>query len=1439
MITASRPVQTLLSLPPRLPEYTPQSNALPVAGLPLDTDSASRPERFIESPAVRSLQSGKLQSSAPSSPSELSLDSKNVEYFTAAVFAGLKQQLPLFKEQKRLNPPGTTQEQLDQQSSERIANLLQTHPMKVEPGSAYARLNKLVEGGAVSLKQFIQDNGWNVPTDFGGLRNLLNYVRRPKHPTKTLGDYGGALSWPHPLSHEQLLETYYHPVRTLELPPDSELFGLLTSTLQLDSAEAADPKRVISALLNLPASQEVGRVLRVKADAVSTPGSDTDWLLAALHASLDRESVLGHVQPPPRNQIAGFDLADSRFWGKSPSTVMAGLTGHLKTLNRASEAMAPAAAQLLLAHKAPQFLVKDMPPGLALGSHSWVSLCTAVARIEAQAPGSASTMSYAQVMAFDNIAPVTRADQRVAQQAQQLAIIDWAVCRGIIPANPTDHYSREDLSHIRAVFDDEVGQLAQASATQRTDIPERKQITLDWLKEHFGAETDYEKKCIYRVPESRDSPGPYSVVDLAVEGRLLDAPEVIPYRNTFRAATTPRAVIAQWKSKDSAVPIAQIVNQAKTMTLPDFNQQFQAKVNAHLDQLETSQFSAITHMLTNMPLEDRKFLEYGKVEVYREELIHHQPLSPPYWRRGQPDDQKPLLVRTEHEDETRVYEVNPNHHKIIRRPDLERNFVVGHRAFTERFDLHRKPFDDDKIKVTSYADIPSNRRHIEKVSTEPEDGPLFAARPPTSAIPQTHGSSRTFRVAQLVRNNMYDEVREKIVRETRGLTTFESEVPPIRKIREFLLNLIPLRSAIVNFSRGNIDGGIQDLFFDTLGFVLAGASAAGQVGRVVNAAGSTAAKAWSVGRIVGLSAVGALSPIPGVEDAVARVGRSGVTRFKAALNQVRGSAGHYDVFKASRNYDAAATGISRINGEVVENVAVFHNSKWYAYDPKSGQPFGAALDDFTPSLRASDEHLESWKGAAAPMSDQSRRIREDFKALKGTLETGASRAQYHSGYATGDPFGVKGFSSKMNAEQVMKLAKTDGLSAAQVGALVRQEERLAVQHALKGVNQAQSVIEAAGGTLVANPQLFYLSQVDSLSQGQCAALSKIMASALEKDEAQTLIGNMFVAAAKPTHPASMAFAKTLQDVQKQVTTPTMFHAGNPTRQISHLELIEELARAKAPVTLMIDSPGHAMMAGMRLDGTNKQFFFYDPNVGLATFPSPSAMSDGMKGLFTQKKPATPYRSYSTSADTLEFKVSTHDSGWAKKASVHEDPVKRLYETPLDTSTPSAGQALAGSAPVMPERVYVPVTESAQSVDATSTLYTRGISDCTALAVLTDLKDGIYHKRTLIHLQGGVADPLMLPLLKQLDASLDDGGKVIFIGGDNARSAQGLASSLKQTVGDVQPLRDIINRQPQSTVIATASGVDIKPDGSFELIEGGYPPQILDAAMKQQVYDRID
>jgi len=115
MITVNMRSPDFSVSPPLPADAQPVSNTPPRSTPALQTAVTSRPKRAIQPPVNASLQA-RGQAVSP--------DNKNVEHFTQAVLTGLDQQLPLFREQKRLNPPGMTQEQVDQQFNERIANLL-------------------------------------------------------------------------------------------------------------------------------------------------------------------------------------------------------------------------------------------------------------------------------------------------------------------------------------------------------------------------------------------------------------------------------------------------------------------------------------------------------------------------------------------------------------------------------------------------------------------------------------------------------------------------------------------------------------------------------------------------------------------------------------------------------------------------------------------------------------------------------------------------------------------------------------------------------------------------------------------------------------------------------------------------------------------------------------------------------------------------------------------------------------------------------------------------------------------------------------------------------------------------------------------------------------------------------------------------------------------
>lgn len=168
----------------------------------------------------------------------------------------------------------------------------------------------------------------------------------------------------------------------------------------------------------------------------------------------------------------------------------------------------------------------------------------------------------------------------------------------------------------------------------------------------------------------------------------------------------------------------------------------------------------------------------------------------------------------------------------------------------------------------------------------------------------------------------------------------------------------------------------------------------------------------------------------------------------------------------------------------------------------------------------------------------------------------------------------------------------------------------------------------------------------------------------------------------------------------------------------------------------------------------------------------------------------------------------------------EKPV--FYRTKVDYQPRTYGPPKIKPASAKPVEVLMGYSHTAE--DAHSVLSTRSLTDCSALAVLSDLKDGVYQKRTLMHLTGsnleyGLFDNDTYQLLDELDRSLANGGKVIFVGGVESQSTAGMGSVLDQSYQGKKPLLDLLRKPGVDTVIASSLGVDINPDGTFKLIEG--------------------
>jgi hypothetical protein len=192
--------------------------------------------------------------------------------------------------------------------------------------------------------------------------------------------------------------------------------------------------------------------------------------------------------------------------------------------------------------------------------------------------------------------------------------------------------------------------------------------------------------------------------------------------------------------------------------------------------------------------------------------------------------------------------------------------------------------------------------------------------------------------------------------QARGLTTQDKHDNKIEAVTEFALNLVPFRSAIVNFQKGNYTEGTLDLALDAFGFLTAGAGAAGKVIKVAGGGLSTASKLLRVANIIGSATIGVLNPLSGLGDALV-----GGSRFAAKgigfvtskgikyVNSLRGATGNYDLLKTiSKKHGPTLIGAYKVGGVETQGVAVLRNGQWFKYDHVLKRPYGPPIADFSP-----------------------------------------------------------------------------------------------------------------------------------------------------------------------------------------------------------------------------------------------------------------------------------------------------------------------------------------------------------------------------------------------------------------------------------------------------------------------------------------------------------
>ncbi|WP_438868475.1 hypothetical protein [Pseudomonas sp. L1(2025)] len=542
-----------------------------------------------------------------------------------------------------------------------IASRLKDTNMEVEPGSSFSNNNDLGLEDQISLHGFLSNCGVSVPTTLAQLANMVAVLSIPLPTAPVDANYWGLMSRSQALSNDQ--KTHIQDAaRSAAQTLGAQQGGLFNAFAEANSSLVtpidpqalqgqSHPEAILSRLLASPEAQALGQKLEAPLSDVSPASSNNERVLAALVLDLDPDAG------KQRNQVAGFDLASPANRGHTAATIFQRLVDHLVTHKNIRREMAPAAAHLLLAGAAPQFLVKDLPAGLRYGSHTWASMSAAVSRIEQSNAGASSRMTFEQIMSYGNTSAVTPESVIVENQAQADAVVDWAASKGVIDRNDTETYTPAQVTSALEAFNIEIETSNKHADAFTQPVPSLHAKALRILQETYGYQYDYTTPVARFMTEEGKESQLHSAVDLYIE-RKLDS--VIKTGQGIGVEIGPGRYISSSRG------------------LPDVEEVFNKDFDEYQKKALPALAYAIEQKISMLPQEEQDRLRTGKVEVYALHQVDQN--DPPEFTDGelsQSPARQGVIIKVHGktpQDRSTFYEYFPLNGVFRSRPDIPNNF---------------------------------------------------------------------------------------------------------------------------------------------------------------------------------------------------------------------------------------------------------------------------------------------------------------------------------------------------------------------------------------------------------------------------------------------------------------------------------------------------------------------------------------------------------------------------------------------------------------------------------------------------------------------------------------------------------------------------------------------------------------------------------------------
>ncbi|WP_248741802.1 MULTISPECIES: hypothetical protein [unclassified Pseudomonas] len=373
----------------------------------------------------------------------------------------------------------------------------------------------------IIVDQWLKFHGFDVPANIEELRNLTRCFEFNFPEVDEFGNYWSQLVTDDEalivLSSEQWTAIRQCTLR--KLPKDTRLLDHLLRESGSGSALHDNAAMLLKQVIEHASSQEWARDCLRQLDWLSEPvGQEALGQLLVTAMLLDINPFIGKALN--RKAIGSYEMYSPGHLGRPSAIVLEGLRDHMVANKWVSHDAAPLAIHMCLAQIAPEFIVRQVPASLTIGSLEWVAYCRGVALVEAVSGGAARMMTYPQIMAYAELEPISKALADVHALALIDPIVDWALINGVI----TDAELRqsENATTQRAVvaYQSYVANFSQVSVAFSTPMPDRKAIAQAALETAVPDCDFLHKPVLEQRPGLYASPTKMSMVDLHMSGDL-------------------------------------------------------------------------------------------------------------------------------------------------------------------------------------------------------------------------------------------------------------------------------------------------------------------------------------------------------------------------------------------------------------------------------------------------------------------------------------------------------------------------------------------------------------------------------------------------------------------------------------------------------------------------------------------------------------------------------------------------------------------------------------------------------------------------------------------------------------------------------------------------------------------------------------------------------